>query len=333
MSGLSKIICATSAAAVLVLVFFATKPLWKYPHYLAYCKSVGVNLKEAEKHYGKMDDEKEWITALVVEADRGNWDKVEELTAEDRRTEIGTYYRNICMARKGRLGEELMKYYQPFERGLFLPVKEGESRFSISCAGEVWWQLGALVKCEHATMVGMIFSPHQNGERYMRRLAQIQLASGDSEAARKYLNLCKGPVPDDWKDKAALQSPEDRITLSGQDRETLVSLVKANPSNTMAYEYLLCHELLTKDLDAFMADYNPSRIHGRVYDEAVLAYHAIHDSLGPEMAERYDLSDDVIQDFFDYSEIFGSTDKPLEALRPRFGQTYWLYFHFAKRNE
>ena len=328
-----KTIALIAAAAVLLAAGAVLSQGLRFRHYIEYCRNVGVSLKEARKIYGPMTADNEWLMALVTEADRGNWDKVEELTEKDRHSQLGTYYRNICKARKGRLGEDLMSYYQPFDRGLFLPVMEGQTPFSIGCAGEVWWQLGELTLCEHATLLGLIFSPHQKGERFMRRLAAIQLANGEDAAAQKYLRQCRGPASKDWESRIPLRPRTDTILLTGQNRKALLNLLEANPGNTAAYEYLLCYDLLLKDLSTFIKDYDPSRIRSTLYDQGVLAWLASTNTLTPETAAAYRIPDRTLQDFFGYTEIYTSSKSPLSALRPRFGQTYWFYFHFARKNE
>ena len=329
----TRTIAIIAASALLLIAGACAFFGMKYRHYIAFCRSVDVSLKEAKKIYGPMNAENEWTMSLVVEADRGNWDKVASLTEKDRRSVIGTYYHNIAAARRGRLAEDLLKYYQPFEIGLFLPVREGETPFSIGCASEVWWQLGELTLAEHAAMLGMIFSPHQSGERFYRRLAQIQLANSDGAAARKYIEKCRSRIGDEWKEKAGRGPSRDTLVFAGQDRAALLNLLEGTQGYNMAYEYLLCLDLLIKDLPSFAEDYDPARSRSRLYDEGITAWLAINNNLSSETAAQYGLEEEVLNDFFRYTETYNKTGGSLKALQPEFGQTFWFWFHFAKRNE
>lgn len=302
-------------------------------HYIAYCRSAGVSLRDAPKAFGKPDDDNRWAMATVLAADRGDWRRVKELTAEDRHSTFCSYYHNLANAKLGSLSEGLLDYYQPFERALFLPVQEGQTPFIIGCASEVWWQLGAMTQAEHATILGMIFSPDHRGQRYMRRLAEINLVNGDEAAAAKYLAAMRGRPDEGWKEKTALKPSSDTLLLASDYRGVLLNLLESNPSNVMAYEYLLCLDLLTKDIGGFMEDYDPEGPHSKVYDEVALTGLAMAGRLTEETAGQYRIDRATAQEFFEYTGLYQSCGGDMSRLQERFGKTYWFFYHFAKRNE
>lgn len=297
-----------------------------------YFRSSGISEEQGVAAFGEPDEYTEWLFSLAVEADRGNWEKVAELTASDRKSEIGTYYHNLANAMHGRLADSLMHYYQPFERGLFLPMGEKESRFVMAQAGEVWWQLGELTMAEHHTILGMIFSPSQSGERYIRRLAEINLAKGDTRAAEKYIRLLDGPVGDYWRSRAPLAPKTDVLHSATDVRTPLLMLLEANPANLMAYEYLLCYDLLTKDIAAFVRDFVPGKKSSRLFEEAALIYMASSGNTGEEWIDHFSVNYDTYLEFTSFSEAF-DRGETLDNLQKSFGDSYWFYYKFAQRNE
>ncbi len=297
-----------------------------------YFRSSDISEEQGLAAFGEPDEYTEWLFSLAVEADHGNWEKVAELTASDRKSEIGTYYHNLANAMHGHMADSLMHYYQPFERGLFLPMGEKESRFMMAQAGEVWWQLGELTMAEHHTILGMIFSPSQSGERYIRRLAEINLAKGDTSAAEKYIRLLDGPVGDCWHSRVPLAPKTDMLHSATDIRTPLLMLLDANPSNRMAYEYLLCYDLLTKNLPAFVRDFVPGKLHSRLFEEAALIYMASTGNTGDEWIEHFGVNYDTFLEFKAFSEAF-DRGEGMDSLQRSFGNSYWFYYKFAKRNE
>ena len=155
-----KWILGISLAALLVVaggsqVLF----LARYPYFRKFAAQSGVTLREAREAWGHPDAVSEQMMGLAVEASLENWDRVAALVSEDRRTLVGTYYYHLANAHRGLLADRLMDYYQPFERGLFLPVGEKSTPFQIGCAGDVWFAVGYMSMAERDAMLGMLFSP------------------------------------------------------------------------------------------------------------------------------------------------------------------------------
>lgn len=331
-----KRICIISATALLVvasgIVLAVFKPWFKY--YYTYGQQISLSPVEMIRHYGRPDKEKDHLLGLCVEADRGNWDKLVEMTAEDRRTEMGTYFHNLANAVLGRMPDCLMDYYQPFERGLFLPVNEDSSPFVIAQSGEVWYRLGELTMAEHSAMLGMAFSPNKNGKKFLRRLADINFINGDIEATKKYAGLL-GEYPEWTADKVQIKAflpQEDIIHSASGIRPVLKNLLRSNSANLMAYQYLLCFDLLVKDIDSFIEDYDENMPSSRLYEEAALIHMAANDALTPDNILKFNISESTWKDFNTYSEIYKANEGKGHALQERFGKTYWFYYNYAQRN-
>lgn len=329
------------------LVFF----LLRYPYFREFAAIHNISLREARKAWGRPTKTSEAIMGMAVEAWRENWPAVSALAAEDLHNEIGTYYYNLANAMQGKLADKLLDYYQPFERGLFLPVGEKSTPFKIACAGDVWWALGYMPLAERDAMLGLLFSPAHTGSRYLRRLAETNLVTGDYQAASKYLRMllnsprdrkwARERLPEAWSPeyrehmeaKRALMPSLDLVHGMDQTQLILRILLNSNASNKMALDYLLCYDLLTKDLDAFLADFAPSLTRSRLYEEAMLIVLAAKGGMDEENFEHYHISQATLDRFNRFVTIYKRDNGRLENLTADFGKTYWYYFYFAVRNE
>ena len=347
-----KWILGISLAVLLVVaggsqVYF----LLRYPYFRKYAAQNGVALREAREAWGHPDAISEQMMGLAVEASLENWDQVAALASEDRKTLVGTYYYNLANAHRGLLADRLMDYYQPFERGLFLPVGEKSTPFQIGCAGDVWFALGDMSMAERDAMLGMLFSPSHTGSRYLRRLAETNLITGDFEAASKYLRMllnsprdrkwAREHLPEAWSPQYAARVEQKRALLPhfdlvhGMDQTQLILriLLNSNPSNRMALDYLLCYDLLIKDLDAFVGDFAPSLTASRLYEEAMLIFLAAKGGMDPENFEHYHISPETLDRFNRFVTIYKRDGGSGQNLTGEFGKTYWYYFYYAVRNE
>ena len=334
------------AAGVCQAVF-----LIRYPYFRKYAAQNGLSLAEARKAWGHPGSVSEWAMGMTVEAALENWDAVAELAKEDRKSEIGTYYYNLSNAMRGQLPDKLMDYYQPFERGLFLPVGEKSTPFQIACAGDVWFALGDMTMAERDAMLGMLFSPAHTGSRYLRRLAETNFVTGDLKAASKYLRILLNfprdrkwaleHIPESWTPEYGMRIKYKRSLLPkfdlvhGMDQTQLILriLLNSNSSNSMALDYLLCYDLLTKDIDAFVGDFDPSLTSSHLYEEAMLIFLAAKGGMNEENFVHYHISPETLDRFNRFVTIYKRDNGSGNNLSGEFGKTYWYYFYFAVRNE
>ena len=350
-SGGKRILWIALAAALLAAGASQAFFLLRYPYFRKYAAQNGVSLRVARDTWGRPDRISEKVMGMTVEASYENWDKVAELASEDLKSETGTYYYNLANAHLGCLPDKLMDYYQPFERGLFLPVGEHSTPFQIACAGDVWFALGDMSMAERDAMLGMLFSPAHTGSRYLRRLAEVNLVKQDSEAASKFLRiLLNSPRDRKWakerlivnlsseykewlRKKRSLRPGFDMVHGMDQTRINLHILLNSNPSNKMALDYLLCYDLLTKDLDSFIEDYDPSLTASRLYEEAMLIFLAAKGGMSEENLLHYHISPDTYEGFNRFVTIYKRDNGSGKNLTEEFGKTYWYYFYYAVRNE
>ena len=300
--------------------------------------------------YGESTPNIEYAIGLFYEAMEGNWDKVQEMTSGSRRSDIAAYYHNLAMAKKGCLADSLMYYYQPFERGLFMPIGDESTQFKIAARSEAWYRLGEMTMAEHAAMLAQAFSPKHYGVPYLKRLAEVNLVNGQEEAAMKYLRLLsKEPGCEKWvadripgqqskevkehlKKMRALLPTYDVVHHQSQYRDILKNLLKSNPDNQLARQYLLCFDLLVKDVVSFIKDYDPSIDRSRLYDEAVLLYLAQRGEITQQNLARFRISNEVLQDFNGYNQLSVLSKGAMAPLQKQYGNTYWFFYQYAKKN-
>jgi len=324
--------------------------LLRYPYFRKYAIQNGISLREARKAWGRPDKVSERVMGMTVEASYENWDKVASLASVDLKSEIGTYYYNLANAHLGCLPDKLMDYYQPFERGLFLPVGEHSTPFQIACASDVWFALGDMSMAERDAMLGMLFSPAHTGSRYLRRMAEANIIKQDFEAASKFLRMllnsrrdrkwAESHMDGDWSEDYAYWLQWKRSCLPGellhgmdQTQINLRVLLNSNPSNKMALDYLLCYDLLTKDLDAFVGDFDPSLTRSQLYEEAMLIFLAAKGGMSAENFAHYHISQQTFDRFNRFVTIYKRDNGSGRNLGDEFGKTYWYYFYYAVLNE
>ena len=295
------------------------------------------------------------LLKLDVLSSYGSWAKVAELTEKkDLQLAASTYFYNLSHAMQGRLPIKLMDAYQPGTLGLLITLEPKTPFLSIWSSNEAWFQLGDMTMAEHATILGMIFSPKRRSSRMTKRLAEINMINGDTLASMKYLRLLqKTIVYKGWANeripghetdrvkkwllqKQSLLSTQDTLRSAGNHTLSLRALVNNHPENNLALDYLLCHDLLAKDIDSFMADYLKYKGVGkempnRLYSEALLiGLTNRHASI--EDVKQHLIQADVVNDFNAYNLQYEKDKGSGNNLQASYGKTYWFYYHFATFN-
>lgn len=109
------------------------------------------------------------------------------------------------------------------------------------------------------------------------------------------------------------------------------NLLKANPDNQLARDYLLCFDLLMKDLPGFIADYQKyyKGKPNRLYAEALMI-HLFQERANAKEVKATGIHPSVIKDFNRYNQVYNQTQGNGSALQSQFAHTYWFYYHFAK---
>ena len=273
----------------------------------------------------------------------GNYERVEEMvrTSESWNDQMLFFY-NLIQAQRGQLADHLMDF-TPNYLGTFDKIGPDTPRLTIINMNELYWLLGDMTFTERAAMMTNVFAPDNRNVRMVKRLAECNIVSGDSLAAEKYLRLLDKTLAyrqwaqnvrqhgkEIYAQKARLVNHHDTITTSDNAHFLMMQLLDAHPDNGIALDYILCSDLLLKDINSFKRDYDRyatgddlpdrdvllHRIHTtKLYQEALCIWLA-GTNAPPEEWQRIHRQD-VLQQFREYNAQRG---------HPRFKGTYWYYF-------
>lgn len=271
---------------------------------------------------------------------RNDFGKVKELAlGADSPDELTAFYYYLSCAVKDSLPENLMKY--PVKNlGTLTTINDKTPLAIINMMNDLYFELGDMTYAERAAMMRNVFSPRNRNVRMVKRLAEINLVSGDTLAALKYLRILDHTLfHSDWSRRhmpgessqeveteisrrRIFSNHKDNIRLGDNCRNIILELLESNSGNSIALDYLLCTDLLLKDMDTFKMDYdtycmekgNPR--YRDLYQQALMIYLAGTDA-SPEDWEKYIVSPEQMQLFQQYSNRRGD---------PAFKDTYWYYF-------
>ena len=336
---LTRYTVATLALLSLVLLALQFKNAWLKPVAAALLVGLGIWAFGSPVHkiYGKVwsvpNLPYERVVGLDTETYREHWDKVLQLSKVDLYTEEASYCYNLALAMKGRLGDDLFDHSQNHHFSLLFPASSEQTVMTNAMAGEAWFQLGDMTVAEQSAITSLQASPKHTGARYLERLARVNLISGEEGAAMKYLTIlgktlfygrwARSMMPGLQDETVRAQLSDAHARLARKDmvhqlerpRELLLGLLEADPANAAARNYLLCYDLLTYDLDAFMQDFTPDMIGARLYQEAVLLWLTLQGRLTPDEISRYGMDLSVS----DRMNRFGMNPAA-------FKNTYWYYY-------
>ena len=336
---LTRYTVATLALLSLVLLALQFKNAWLKPVAAALLVGLGIWAFGSPVHkiYGKVwsvpNLPYERVVGLDTETYREHWDKVLQLSKVDLYTEEASYCYNLALAMKGRLGDDLFDHSQNHHFSLLFPASSEQTVMTNAMAGEAWFQLGDMTVAEQSAITSLQASPKHTGARYLERLARVNLISGEDGAAMKYLTIlgktlfygrwARSMMPGLQDETVRAQLSDAHARLAQKDmvhqlerpRELLLGLLEADPANAAARNYLLCYDLLTYDLDAFMQDFTPDMIGARLYQEAVLLWLTLQGRLTPDEISRYGMDLSVS----DRMNRFGMNPAA-------FKNTYWYYY-------
>lgn len=281
------------------------------------------------ERYLAVDDEYRW----------GHYAKVVSMVeAMDQPEEQITFYYNLANAQMGQLPDKLLTLDHT-DLGTFRRIGPSTPISIIKNMNELYFALGDMTFAERAAMMANVFSNDNRNVRMMKRLAETSIVSGDTAVAMKYIrllqqtlvyrpwadahDLSKGPINDAALiEKRAYTNKKDALRINDNARMLIMELLDSNPKNILALDYLLCSDLLLKDIESFKADYDRycmQQGEGRnraIYQQALMIYLA-GTNAPQEQWERYIRDNQQLQQFNAYNNARGS-----EA----FKGTYWYYF-------
>lgn len=274
----------------------------------------------------------------------GDHDRVKKLALDaDNPDEVTAFYYYLSSAVQDSMPDNLLKY--PVRNlGTLTSIGDKTPLMVINMMNDLYFEIGDMTYAERAAMMRNVFSPRNRNVRMIRRLAEINLISGDTAAAMKYLRILDSTRSySDWSRdhrpghtspeaeadimrRRNLSNSKENIRIGDNCRNILLELLESNPHNTVALDYLLCTDLLLKDMDTFKMDYDTycmqkgSPRYKDLYQQALMIYLAGTDAPQEEW-DRYIVSGPQMQAFNTYSGRRGD---------PAFSNTYWYYFDRQK---
>lgn len=290
------------------------------------------------KYYGELwgipQFTNEKVIALDVQASRDNWDKVLKLVEKPIYVNEAVYMTNLALAIKGQLGNELFNHPQNYANGMFLWVDSNASQFTDGLAGEAWYHLGNMTLAEQSAIVALQQSAKHTGTKYIKRLAEITLITEEYGAATKYLSMLSrtlvfrkwaiSMMPENQSQETKEWLADRRADLPKDDliydsnlyfKEILQQLLKANPENMIARQYLLVYDLLNLRVDQFFEDYCSKMITGSIYEQAILIWLSIQNRATEEEAAKYGVKKQTMQKLMQFYRF-----------PERYENTYWYYY-------
>ena len=199
----------------------------------------------------------------------GNHDKVIKMVeGSDRWTDQMLFFYNLVQAQRGELPDHLLKFTNNI-LGTFYQIGSDTPMLTIRNMNELYWALGDMTFTERAAMMTNVFSNDNRNVRMMRRLAECNIVSGDTLAAEKYLRILDKTLvyrkwagnvrqygKDIYRKKMEMVNHHDTISITDNAHFLMMQLLDANPGNTVALDYILCSDLLLKDIANFKRDYD-----------------------------------------------------------------------------
>ena len=223
------------------------------------------------------------------------WDKIiEKAEKKPATTPLSVSCVNLALSQKGMLADRLFEFYQNGGEGLF-PTFTRDMISPVSTA-EIFFRLGMVNDAERYMFEAQEAIPnHRKSARLTRRIIECEIINGNYQVAAKLLRrLQKTLFYSNWANQTmALLGNEKAINrhpiygklrkyrekkqdflFSDREMDQMLGLLFLNDNhNRMAYEYLMCYELLQRDLEKFVQYYPLGRFVG--YDHIPRSFQEI----------------------------------------------------------
>ncbi len=263
---------------------------------------------------------------------------------------------NLALAKTNQLGDRMFTFYQNGVEGL-LPVFQRDFTSPLPTS-EAYYHLGMINTAQRYTFEAMEAIPNfRKSARAYKRLAETNLINGQYEVAAKYLQaLSKTTFYKKWaKDTQTYLYNEDKINnhpewgklrrlryqedflFSPTEQDIMLGLlVQHNKENKMAFEYMLAHTLLNKNIDSFMRYYPLGK--DLNYNHIPKSYQELLVFVWTQQNKSFDgmpwsISEGVKQSVTEFARIYIQQQPNSEnILKQRFGNTYWSYLLFEAKN-
>ncbi|HVN47754.1 MAG TPA: DUF6057 family protein [Bacteroidota bacterium] len=263
---------------------------------------------------------------------------------------------NLAFYKSGLLLDRMFAYPQPLGTlGLLMNFD-----WCSACpeeTGNLYWMLGLVSECQHWTHEA--FEQKGCTPAILKRLGIIYMLKGDNEAAEKYfLNLKNVPFEKEtaehllrlnanpselasdpeFSDIRACMPVEDVSLTGNPSLRQLEILLKRNPQNKMAFEYMIAYNLLDGNVAAIANDLPDFRTLGYAQipmhvQEALLVFAAQTPTFDKNQLRNM-IQQRTYDRFVGFQQVMlkyqGHKNSAKQELYDQYGDTYWYYLVYAK---
>jgi len=261
---------------------------------------------------------------------------------------------NLALNRSGYMPDYMFTYFQNGPEGL-LPSFQKDFVLP-TIVGEIYYHLGLVNTAQHFAFEAMEAIPDfKKSVRSIKRLAETNLINGQYAVAAKYLNILQHTFAyKKWASEAITYlgdeerinahpewgqlrryRPQNDFLFSESEKDQMIGILfQHDPTNHMAYEYLLAYTLLNKDLQHFFQYYGMGegkltyRVLPKSYQEALALIWSASGNL-QEIPPQIDRS--VIERLNTFQTLHKNQGNAEVMLKDQFSDTYWYYFYYRRR--
>jgi len=261
----------------------------------------------------------------------------------------------LALAQTRQLGERLFEF-NPTPTDFFIPYEVHGMAPLIS--NEPYFYLGMINFAQMLSMESIDSSPDAvMPVRAVKRYAETCIITGQYAIAEKFLGYLKKTLfYKDWANEASTYLYNDakvnEHAVWGSLRKKQIKdpfyfnlsqidlayayLLRSDPRNQMAFDYLMASCLLQKDVNSFMKFLSlitPDSTLPRHYQETLAFIETITSDI-PSTLKSVKISNQVRDQLKMYAQAFtsGGRNNP-NSMKPLYGNTYWYYIHFYNADE
>lgn len=264
-------------------------------------------------------------------------------------TLMGIWCTNRALAQRNELLDKMFHYRQEGPDGLLMDAAR-MNPLTLYSLSDICFDLGLINSAERFAFDAKQLLPdnHKSGRIY-RRLAEANMVNGHYAVAKKYLHILQSTLfYGRWADKTLhLLGDEERINadarygwlracqqkendqLAYAKEQMLAELVKTNPKNRLAADYLLAYEMLRLDLEGVLTNTLMVRQLGyertpKAVQECIAGYAIM---MHPNDSLPIPIDQEVFHTTFAYLQTVNNTGNRLHPSLDAepFNRSYWHY--------
>lgn len=261
-------------------------------------------------------------------------------------------FANWALSRKGILADKVFSYPQHSPFSLVLEWRQ--IAYTAVLRSNIYWEMGHIALSQRMAFEANVIFDNSN-PRMLQRLVETNLVYGYYDVARKYIDRLEKARPyRRWAEEhrrflgnpAAVRSdavlgaaarciPEENALSEskGDVGWDLVRIARSNPVYDAAREYAGVWMLLANDMPSFLPfieEFYVDRKLPKSFAEAVM----ILSEGRPELVERWDIDPAMVGRYEAFKDFYSQNAKSADLaqkLRREFGDTYWNYYLYIKK--